>query len=203
MIRVSVSNLELFRTWREDEDLGLEWLLRRLRGEEPQSEAMAAGEVFHKILENPDFDEQTELTMGDFWFSILCEIEVTLPQQRELRIEKNYGDLLVTGRVDGLTGLTITDYKTTGQFDPERLMGGYQWRYYLDMLNCDEFVWKVFVLNQYGAPGHYDVTQTHDLLQRRYQGLGQDCERLAADYLEFARGLERQGIEFRKTLVTQ
>lgn len=193
MLSVSVSNLELYRSWKKDEDLGLDWLLRRLRGEEPQTEAMAAGEAFHKILENPNFEEQTEVTHGNFWFSILCEIEVALPRVRELKIQKQYGDLLVRGRVDGLDGLTITDYKTTGQFDADRLMEGYQWRYYLDMLNCDEFHWQVFVLSQYGAPGHYDVTQTHDLYQRRYLELGTDCEKLAADYLAFAESMEAIG----------
>lgn len=186
-MRVSVSNLDLYRTWRADEDLDLPWLLRRLRGEEPQTEAMKAGEAFHKILESPDFDEQTEVTYGGYWFSILCDIELVLPKFRELSIEKTYGDLLVRGRVDGLTARTVTDYKTTAQFDADRLMAGYQWRYYLDMLDCDTFKWQVFVLNQYGEPGHYDVTQTHPLTQKRYPGLRNDCLRLAEDYAEFAK----------------
>src|ERR1700736_4912097 len=164
-MRVSVSNLELFRMWRGNEDLDLEWLLRRLRGEEPQTEAMKAGEAFHKILENPTFDELNELTSGEYWFSMLCEVQLVLPTARELSIEKEYGDLLVRGRVDGLSGRTVTDYKTTAQFDADRLMEGYQWRYYLDMLDCDTFHWQVFVLSQYGEPGHYDVTQTHTLTQ--------------------------------------
>ena len=42
--------------WRGNEDLDLDWLLRRLRGEEPQTEAMKAGEAFHKVIETPNFD---------------------------------------------------------------------------------------------------------------------------------------------------
>lgn len=185
-MRVSVSNLDLYRMWRANEELDLNWLVRRLRGEEPQTEQMKAGEAFHKILEKPDFLEQTEVTHGEFWFSILCEIELALPDVRELSIEKSYGDLLVRGRIDGLRGKTITDYKTTAQFDADRLMEGFQWRFYLDMLECETFTWKVFVLSQYGKPGHYDVTQTHELKQKRYPGLEDDCHRLAMDYLEFA-----------------
>lgn len=184
MRTVSVSNLDLFRVWRDDEELGVEWLLRKLRGEEPQTEAMMAGEAFHKILEAPDFEEQTELACNGFEFSVLCEVELVLPSVRELRIEKKYGDLLVRGRVDGITGTTVTDYKTTAQFDPERLLEGYQWRLYLDMTDCNSFDWKVFVLNE-RKERRYDVTQTHDLSQCRYTDLRTDCERLAADYLEF------------------
>src|SRR5260221_2358754 len=189
MLSASVSNIDLYRMWRGNEDLGLEWLLHRLRGEEPQTEQMKAGEAFHKALESPDFTEQTEVVSGDYWFSILCEIELVLPFVRELKIEQEYGGLLVRGRVDGLTAKTVTDYKTTEQFDADRLMEGYQWRFYLDMLECDKFTWKVFVLSQYGKPGHYDVRQTHDLTQYRYPGLHEDCERLAAEYLQFTQSV--------------
>lgn len=185
MLSVSVSNLDLYRVWRNSEDLEVEWLLRRLRGEEPQTEAMKAGEAFHKILQEPDFIEQTELTHGEFWFSIICDIEVKLPALRELFAEKPYGGLLVRGRVDGLDGRHITDYKTTAQFDPDRLMEGYQWRFYLDMMDCDTFTWKVFVLSQYGKPGHYDIIQSHELTQKRYPGLTGDCQKLAGEYMDF------------------
>jgi hypothetical protein len=189
MLSASVSNVDLYRMWRGNEDLDTDWLLRRLRGEDEQTEQMKAGEAFHKILEAPNFTEQTEVTQGGFWFSILCEIQLALPPVRELPIEKRYGDLLIRGRVDGLSGKTVTDYKTTAQFDADRLMEGYQWRFYLDMLDCDTFTWKVFVLSQYGKPGHYDVTQAHELTQKRYPGLHGDCERLAADYLQFTRSV--------------
>ncbi len=152
MLSASVSNLDLYHMWRGNEDLDVGWLLNRLSGAEPQSEAMKAGEAFHKILESPDFEEQTELTYGDYWFSIQCDILLALPTIREMPIEHKYGDLLVRGRVDGLEARAITDYKTTQQFDADRLMEGYQWRFYLDMLHCDTFIWQVFVLSQYGKP---------------------------------------------------
>jgi hypothetical protein len=189
MLSASVSDIDLYRTWRNSEDLDVNWLLRRLRKEEPPTPAMEAGTAFHQILEKPDFEEQTELFTvlngQEYWFSIVCDIEITLPRIRELRVEKQYGDLLVRGRVDGLEALTVTDYKTTGQFDPDRLMEGYQWRFYLDTLKCDTFIWKVFVIDQFGKPGHYDVKQFHGLKQHRYAGMGEDCQRLAAEYLQF------------------
>ena len=189
MLSASVSNLDLFHMWRNNEALDTGWLLNRLSGLEPPTDQMKAGSAFHKILEAPDFIEQTELQMDGYWFSILCEIELVLPSIRELPIEQMYGDLLVRGRVDGLDGLKITDYKTTAQFDADRLMEGYQWRFYLDMLNCETFTWKVFVLSQYGQQGHYDVTQTHEHNQKRYPGLHEDCARLAADYADFTQNI--------------
>jgi hypothetical protein len=193
MLSASVSNIDLFHMWRGNEDLDVGWLLNRLSGAEPETEQMKAGKAFHKILEAPDFEEQTELTINfegqSYWFSIQCDIILALPAIRELSVEYCYGDLLVRGRVDGLDGNRVIDYKTTAQFDADRLMEGYQWRFYLDMLGANSFTWKVFVLSQYGQPGHYDVIQTHDLTQYRYPGLHEDCVRLAATYCEFTKSI--------------
>lgn len=189
-LRASVSNVELFRSWRNDEELDMEWLLRHLRGEEPQSPQMMAGEAFHKAIENANLGETAELVSEPYRFYIQCEGSVELPPYRELKIDKQYGDLLVRGRVDGLKAKTVTDYKTTGQFDADRLLEGYQWRFYLDMLECDTFIWKVFVLREFDNAYAYDVTQTHELTQKRYPGMAEDCHRLAADYAEFARANE-------------
>ncbi len=189
MLNVSVSNLDLYRFWRDESDLDLDWLLARLRDEIEPTENMKAGRAFHKILEQPNFDEQTELTMDGYWFSILCDISLELPPVRELSIDKDYNGLLVRGRIDGMRGLCVTDYKTTEQFDPDRLMTGYQWRYYLDMLDCDTFTWKVFVIRQYGDPMHYDVYQEHTLVQKRYPQLRRDCAALAEDYRVFLEGI--------------
>ena len=174
--------------WRDDEDLDINWLMSRLRGEEPQTENMKAGIAFHKALENiQGTGEFFELSADGYSFSVLCDITTDLPPIKELSIERPYGDLLVRGRVDGIKGLKITDYKTTGQFDADRLMEGYQWRYYLDMMECSVFTWKVFVISEYGEPKHYDVKQFHELTQKRYLGLREDCDALARDYAAFAK----------------
>jgi len=185
MISASVSNVDLFRVWRQSEDLDVSWLLRRLRGEEPQTEAMKAGEAFHKALEtlNPDAGELFNLKCDGYEFAFTCDCECTLPSVRELKIKKDYPGLQVRGRIDGIYGDEITDYKTTAQFDPERLLEGYQWRFYLDMMGCSRFVWKVFVLSE--QDGYYKVIQYHELSQHRYAGLEKDCAKLARDYFDF------------------
>lgn len=201
MVSVSVSNLDYFRSWRADEEADLEALLRRLRGEDPQTEAMKAGEALHRALESVTEGETPELIADGYRFYIQCEAEIELAESREQKIEKRYGDLNVRGRVDAVSLVSrnwITDYKTTSYFDPDRFLEGYQWRFYLDMARCDWFFWKVFVLKEYGdlADGThaYEITQFHELSQHRYEGMEADCRRLAADYLDFVRAIGEEKI---------
>jgi PD-(D/E)XK nuclease superfamily len=198
---VSVSNLELFRMWRADEDLDLNWLLRRLRGEEPQTEAMLAGIALHKALEKTE-GESMILEADGYKFHARIDLDIEVSPFKELRIEKQYGDLTVRGRVDDLNGLTVTDYKSTGNFDADRMLEGFQWRLYLDMTECDTFVWKVFVMKDIFFH-EYDIYQYHELKQKRYPALGQECARLASDFMDFARELERANTSWAKTAVLE
>lgn len=202
MPRISVSNLELYRMWCESEDLDLEWLLRRLRGEEPPTEAMQAGTALHAALESATEGEPAWLSSGDFKFYFMCEYEMGLPLARELPLEKQYGDLTVSGRVDGLSGRRITDYKTTQSFDADRLLEGFQWRFYLDMADCDTFEWKVFVLRE-RLYREYDVVQTHDLVQYRYSTLHEECNRLAQNFLGFVHELESSNLAWTRAAVLE
>lgn len=215
MQSVSVSNLDLFRLWKDDEELSLGWLLQRIF-EPSQTDAMKAGEAFHKALELADTGEVDSLTWGPYRFDFACDVTVALPQLREIPVSLPYGDLTVRGRLDAITGHCVTDFKTTEQFDADRLMSGFQWRYYLDMTGCDVFRWLVFVLREqeikcscppyyadktdytgdfcprHGLPEHrapehvYQVADFHELVQRRYPDLHKDCERLAREYAAFA-----------------
>ena len=208
MLAISVSHLALYKLWLHDDDLGLEWLLRRLRGEEPQTPAMAAGEALHAALEHSESGDASQLAYGDYRFYIRCDAEIELPQARELKIEKRYGDLLVRGRVDGLIGRQVIDYKTTAQFDADRLLESPQWKFYLDMLDADDFLWKIFVMGPFadfseaGRLLHtYQIYQVHELRQYRYQGLEDDCQQLAADFWGFARELDAAGLDWRRAAV--
>lgn len=196
MITASVSNLDLFRVWRESEDLSVEWLIERVQGRVEQTPQMKAGEAFHRALESLGTQgELCSLGEGDYRFDFNCDAEVQLTPFREQRVSRQYGELLVRGRVDAVHGLTIEDYKTTEQFDADRYMAGYQWRFYLDMTECERFRWKVFVMRFFGSGSHhdsatrqsYEIFQFHQLTQFRYPDLRRDCEKLAADYLEFAK----------------
>lgn len=184
MLSARVSHLEQFRICQKDEELSMEWLMHRIRGDEPASAAMQAGTAFHAAIEQLGEGELGTLAFGDYRFDFNCDGVITLPQIRETRFEKQYGDLLLNGTVDALLGKEITDYKTTSQFDPDRYMEGYQWRYYLDMTGCDSFCWKIFVLREFGPEKCYEITQCHTLRQKRYPGLHADCAKLAREYVE-------------------
>ena len=69
-LRASVSNLETFRQWQEHPDdceycllhkkgvvVDTAWLVRRLLGDEPPTEATLAGGAFHDGIEHTDLSE--------------------------------------------------------------------------------------------------------------------------------------------------
>lgn len=199
----TISKIDLWRMWRENDDLDFGWLITQFRKEEKPTEEMRAGLALHHALETAR-EQETEFLMADgYRFEFLKDFSLELLPSREVEVTKDYGELTLHGRVDSIDGLIVTDYKTTRQFNPERLLEGYLWRYYLDMTGADIFRWKVFVLQPAGendspypdeeledfqqqkASHLYIVTEIHDLEQRRYPSLAEDCAQLAADYLAF------------------
>lgn len=187
MLTTSVSNIDLYRTWRSEEELDLAWLVNRILGPREQTPAMGAGEAFHKAIEDLNAPEVDVITSGKYRFEFNCDCELELTKVRELRVQKMYGDLQVRGRVDSVIGNMIVDYKTTAQFDPDRLMTGYQWRFYLDMLQAEKFRWNVFVFRETDDPLTYVIADVHTLEQTRYPAIHDDCLNLARDYAEFAK----------------
>lgn len=182
-----VSNVEAFRYWRQNEDAELEPLLKRLRGEDEPSPAMAAGTAFHKALETAQEGEQRVMHANGYTFNIDCDIELVLPQTRELRLSKSYGPMTVTGCVDILEGKRIEDHKTTARFDPERYIEGYQWRFYLSIFGANFFRWNIFEMDvDRDDSNAYTVFGFHQLEQFRYPALEDDCADLAMDLYNFA-----------------
>jgi len=197
--RISVSNLDYFREWRKDEESEVESLLRRIRGEEPPSPQMEAGTALHAVLENAKEGEFDYLESDRYRFYFSSDISIYLPPIREMRISKQYAGLEVRGRVDGVLGHnTVLDYKSTGQFDPERLLSGFQWRFYLDMLGMEHFAWKVLVIRETETPFHFDVIDAHDLTQHRYEGIERECAALAEDFSAFIQQFPELVIELPK-----
>jgi hypothetical protein len=190
-----VSEVESFRQWRDDEEAELDVLLARLRGQTEASEAMLAGTAFHKALELAPVKEHATLHALGYTFNFAGDFELAIPTIREIRASKTYtGEdfaITVSGQLDTIEGKRVEDHKTTGRFDPERYLGGYQWRYYLDIFGADVFRWNVFEIacnEDADPPGMvWDVYAAHRLEQYRYPGMERDCERLAHDLAQFAR----------------
>lgn len=180
-----VSDIETFRLWRQGDD-PVEALVERIVSREP-TEAMRVGTAFHKVLERARVGDVLMAEEADGFTFHMPDGMLSLPPVREIRSSKDYGDLTVTGKADYIAGRIIGDHKTRGgPFDAEQYLAGYQWRFYLDIFNGTEFRWTVFEIREVG-PCEYGVSLPHHLHTHRYPGLHDDCARLAADYLEFAK----------------
>ncbi len=186
-----VSSVEAFRQWKNwrplfdgQEEPTVEDLVRFITEDEP-TEAMMAGTAFHKAMELAQDGEHETFEANGYTF-LLPEAELSLPAIREMRAYGDYGGLTVTGQVDAVEGRIVIDHKTTGKFDPERYLDGCQWKFYLDLFEADEFRWNVFVIKE-TEPQVYAVSVPQVLTAYRYPNMRADCEKLAADYLDFAR----------------
>lgn len=179
-----VSHIEAYRRWKGDEASTVEDLVRFITTDEP-TEAMKAGTAFHKAMELVQDGEHEEFEANGYRF-ILPNAEISLPPLRELRGYGRYGDLTVTGQVDGIGGGMVIDHKTTSRFDAERYLNGCQWKFYLDLFEMDIFRWYVFEIKEI-EPLVYRVSEPHILTAYRYPELHEDCAALASDYFDFAR----------------
>ena len=198
-IRVSVTDLDAYRYFRENENVELGDFLAQMRRETDPTEAMRAGTAFHKALELANDGEYAALEADGHHFAIAEDIELFLPAIREMKATKEYsfGDIIVTlvGKVDAICGRTVYDHKFTKRFDPDRFLSGYQWRAYLDIFEADRFEWNVFEGRARSSrdPGEpmngvneYFVTRFHPLAADRYPGLRKDLQQEIADFVDMA-----------------
>ena len=181
-----VSEVESYRQFRNDPDAELGTLLAWLRNEVPPSQAMLAGTAFHDVLEHADVGELSTAESQGFKFIIEVDTRLALAPIRELRQSKQFGGLTITGKLDVLDGLRVEDHKTTGRFDPDRYLTGYQWRYYLSIFGAQVFRWNVFEMREV-EPMTYLVHKFHTLEQCRYPAMESDCEQLVGELEQFAR----------------
>jgi hypothetical protein len=193
MTTFRVSEVESFRQWQVDADGDLGVLLARMRGQGGETEVMRAGTAFHKVLEDaPTGLEVETLEALGHTFSFSGDFEIALPVIREIRASKVYmvdgQPITISGQLDTIEGKRVEDHKTTGQFNPERYLDGYQWRLYLDIFEADLFRWNVFQIKQSKAdPMAWSINAAHRLEQFRYPSMGADCLRLVTALARFAR----------------
>ena len=204
---VHVTELDLFRKYKEDEDFPLEEFLRQLRG--TTSPDLKRGIAFHKAMEKVSLGETDTLVADGHTFAFTCDAEIEAWPRREERRYKDYGGIIVTGASDRVMGRIVCDDKTTKRFDAESYIEKFQWRYYLDMFDADEFRWHVWETREIKEPDasildpekEVDVWGTHAwevyahhlLVQYRYEEIENDCRNLAQEFLEFATSIGWKG----------
>lgn len=149
MIRLSVTDLDGYLYWLDNEDMDLSEFVARLRGQQEVTPQMRAGSAFHKLLEEANAGELARAEVDGFEFHFGIDQEMALPELRELKGERLFstpsGLVTLVGKVDGLTGISVRDYKLTERFDVERYTDSYQWRSYLTMFSAQVFIYDVFV----------------------------------------------------------
>jgi hypothetical protein len=195
-MRVSVSDLDSYRAFREDEDFPLEVLLAQFRRETPATPAMMIGRAFAKAMEHAQLGEADTLTAEGHTFAFTCDVEIEAWPCREESRDKDYGGVIVTARCDRIMGKVIADDKTTAHFDAESYMEKYQWRYYLDLFGADVFRWHIWECKKLKEDNAWCVYDRHILTQYRYPELEQDCRELALDFKQFAERIGWQGRQF-------
>ncbi len=199
MLRVSVSDLDLFRAYRSDEDFDLAIFLMQLRRQVPKTNAMERGIAFAKAMQHAGLGESSVLSADGHAFAFNCEAEIEAWPRREEKREKDYGGVIVTARCDRIMGRMIADDKTTERYDPEGYQDKMQWSYYLDIFDADVFRWHVWELRQIKTEvpdvNMWDVHTHHLLTQYRYAKMESDCRQLAHEFAEFAQGIGWTGKE--------
>jgi hypothetical protein len=189
-LRVSSTDLDAFRRFREDEGADLGLFLAQLRRRVPPTPAMIAGTALHAALEQCLPGSYGVLAARGHTFTFEAEGEIDLPEVREMKATRDYeiDGLTVTlvGKVDAMRGTRIDDHKLTGRFDPERYLASVQWRAYLEIFDADEFRWNVFE-GRPVAERSWTITGIHALSARRYPGMADDLRRELAAFTAFAR----------------
>lgn len=188
-LRISCTDVDALRWFDAQEDMDLDAILRRLRREEPPSEAMLAGTAFHRVLEEAEGEIKGAERDG-FTFSFEGDFEVSLPAIREIKATADYlidgCRITLVGKTDAVHGRTIYDHKLTGRFDADRYLGSFQSRGYMEIFDADRFIWNVFEARE-SAPRNYLITAMHPLATCRYPGMKAAVKADLRRFLDFAR----------------
>lgn len=179
-IRISVSDLQCYQRYRNTEEVTLGECLAQLRRQSPPTPSMLAGRALHEALEHAEYNVETNcLKWDDYLFFFQCDIDLAIPDVRELKAEIEmitpFGPVTLVGVVDSIDS-AICDYKLTGRFDAERLADSWQWRCYLHMFNRHKFIYKVFVGEEI-KDREWAIRDYHEMPVYRYVGMEQEIQR--------------------------
>lgn len=199
MMRVSATQLELFRLYRDPDQ---DWLteaevLASLRGEpfEP-NERVRLGKAFDEILEHPDrFRVFGGYKHGEFAF----DDEVMNPcldvfDRRgvfQVKATKVYGDVTVSAVADQLIGARLVENKTTlSTFAFDKYEASYQWRFMAEVFVPAIVTYNVFCLGQ-DYNGYISLRSIETFNLYPYPDLHADCVALVEEFRQYAhaRGL--------------
>lgn len=178
MIRLSVTDLDSYRYWK-DSDMEFAEFIERMRGKFEPTPEMLAGRAFHSFMEKASEGDFTAVEQDGYTFRFAIDQDIGLPQTRELKAETALltpsGLVTLVGKVDAINGSVVHDYKLTERFDAERYADSYQWRCYLFMFGGTQFVYDAFQA-RYELP-EIHIYDYHRLAMHAYPGMREDVLR--------------------------
>lgn len=210
MKRISVTTLEKFRRYMTEASSfdTEEALIESLKGIFKGNDKTDFGGAYHKIIEGVFEDYSGNIFVRDnkkeFVFNP-AQARPALEYRRdhprmvhEMDVRKIYttafGDVQVTGRVDGIEGAITRDVKTRFKsMNDEEYRESAQWKFYLDMLESDVFFYDVFEIKGFDAlpiQKPYIMPDViiipHPALKcERYESMKDDIEALLNDFMGY------------------
>lgn len=215
LIRISVTTLEEFRRYKQFDYISEERMVNRIKGVFEPSAHMNYGTDFWSYVERPD--EAYRLPTGAVR---MPEFDTYLPQAIVAKIDEYRASLqspvfevpvrakyvftdlppvIVSGRFDVMEGNIVRDGKTTKQFDYEVYEDSLQWKFYLDMVGENKFIYDVFekrgiVEDPNGAKDDEGKLLTwpadvelHSFPFYAYPEMKRDCRYWISEFLAFVR----------------
>lgn len=156
---MSPSRIDSYLYYKNSEQT-LDEFIDNLLGLTTMSVNVYAGIAVHSFIEKcgcGEFSRRVNnkfnfLFRADKWRCLIKtdkDITITLPGRREEWINKQFGDVLISGRVDARGNYVIHDLKTTSDCNLERYMASMQWKMYLWMTGCKQFVYDIIEVKIY------------------------------------------------------
>lgn len=190
-LRLSVTQLEAYRCWLENEEASVEEMVAYLESKTEPSPSMLAGSAFHKVLESAQNIPLEYVEQDGFRFDFReLDDELALPAIKEFKFyaQREIEDVIVTfvGVIDALDSQAVYDHKLTSVINLDRYENSMQWRAYLYFLSMPTFTYNLF--RKYQPVAEPDLIILKELLQvsfHAYPEMEADILELTAQLIEF------------------
>ena len=188
-MRVSVTTLDTFKKYLTTDYVSFDDLIASILGTLQENRAMQIGSAFHSALEHARYMESYCLINKGITF--LCgDVDEYVIQStaREIKTTCDIEGVTVVGKADTIHGTTVIDHKTTSRLDIERYFDSVQWRLYLQLFNCNKFIYQVFEIETSDDAEKYDVIRIKDIHHFsffRYPGMEEENRKLIQDFKAF------------------
>lgn len=194
MIRLSVSDIDGYLYWRENEESPLDQFVTRLWGYQAETLNMRAGKALKTLFSRSQAGDVGSTTVDGVQFDFDVDQEIALPPMLERYGERVFstraGPVRLAGKVDAVEGQIVTLFKLTEKFDAESITDSYTWRCYLSLFDVSQVNYHVFV-GKYDRDGsaHVTVTDYNKLSVYAYPDM-------VADVHEAVSGLAAIAVEY-------